>query len=59
VKIAFKSVRGRIIWLHVLALASVMAAFSFAALVLLRATADFFEQSLLIDHSKTVAEYLK
>jgi signal transduction histidine kinase len=58
-KIAFKSVRGRIIWLHVFALASVFAISSLAALLLLRATADDFEQRVLTDHAVTVAKYLK
>ncbi len=55
----FKSILGRIIWLHVLSLAGVFAAVSFAAWLLLGSTWDSFEERLLLDHAVTVAEHLK
>jgi signal transduction histidine kinase len=59
VKLPFKSILGRIIWLHVLSLAGVFAAVSFAAWLLLGSTWDSLEEQLLLDHAMTVAQHLK
>src|SRR5579872_4484068 len=54
----FRSILQRIISLHVVALAGVFAAISVAAWFLLGATANTFEQRLLLDHATTVADHL-
>lgn len=54
----FKSILGRIMWLHVLTLVCVFGAVSFAAWYLFGATADELEERLLLDHAMTAAEYL-
>lgn len=53
------SILQRIISLHVLSLAGVFGAISFAVWFVLGATADNFEQRLLLDHATTVAEHLQ
>lgn len=58
-RLRFKSILQRIISLHVLALAGVFGAISFAAWFVLDATANDFEQRLLLDHAMTVAEHLQ
>ena len=58
-KLHFKSILARIMWLHVLALVGVFGAVSLAAWYLLGATADDFEERLLLDHAVNVADHLK
>ncbi len=58
-KIRFKSILDRIIWLHVLALAGVFGTISIAAWLLLGATANNLEERLLLDHAMNVAEHLQ
>jgi len=58
-RVRFKSILSRIIWLHVLALAGLFAAISFAAYFLLGATANDFEERVLHDHATAVASHLK
>ncbi|HEX5280137.1 MAG TPA: ATP-binding protein [Micropepsaceae bacterium] len=58
-RLRFKSILQRIISLHVLALAGVFGAITFAVWFVLGATANNFEQRLLLDHATTVAQYLQ
>lgn len=58
-RLRFKSILQRIISLHVVALAGVFGAISFAVWFVLDATANDFEQRLLLDHAMTVAEHLQ
>ena len=58
-KLRFDSILGRIMWLHVLTLVCVFSAIAFAAWYLFGATADDFEERLLLDHATTVADHLK
>jgi signal transduction histidine kinase len=58
-RLRFKSILQRIISLHVLALAGAFGAISFAVWFVLGATANDFEQRLLLDHALTVAEHLQ
>lgn len=58
-RLRFKSILQRIISLHVLALAGVFGAISFAVWFVLDATANDFEQRLLLDHAMTVAGHLQ
>lgn len=58
-RLRFKSILQRIISLHVLALAGMFGAISFAAWFVLGATANDFEQRLLLDHAETVANHLE
>lgn len=58
-RLRFKSILSRIIWLHLLAWAAVVIAVSYAAYFLLGATANVFEERLLRDHAAVVAQYLK
>ena len=57
-KLRFKSILSRIIWLHILALAVVFLAVSYAAYYLLGASATDFEDRVLRDHASVVSEYL-
>jgi hypothetical protein len=50
-KLRFKSILSRIIWLHILALAVVFSAVSYAAYYLLGASATDFEDRVLRDHA--------
>jgi signal transduction histidine kinase len=58
-KLRFKSILSRIIWLHLLAWLGVVIAVSSAAYFLLSATANVFEERLLRDHAAVVAQDLK
>jgi signal transduction histidine kinase len=58
-RIRFKSILQRIIWLHVLALAGVFGTISVAAWYLLGTTANNLEERLLLDHAANVAEHLR
>jgi signal transduction histidine kinase len=58
-RLRFKSILSRIIWLHLLAWAGVVIAVSYTAYFLLSATANVFEERLLRDHAAVVAQYLK
>ena len=58
-RLRFKSILQRIISLHVLALAGVFGAISFAVWFVLGATANNFEERLLLDHAMTVAQHLQ
>jgi len=58
-KMHFHSILARIMSLHVLALVAVFGGVSLAAWYLLGATADNFEERLLLDHAANVAEHLK
>src|SRR5438874_3529185 len=58
-KLRLNSILARIMWLHVLALVGVFGGVSLAAWYLLGATADNFEERLLLDHAANVAEHLK
>ena len=54
-KIRFRSILERIIWLHVLALGAVFGGVSIAAWFLLRATANDLQEHVLLDHAANVA----
>lgn len=58
-RLRFKSILQRIISLHVLTLAGVFGAISFAIWFVLGATANDFEERLLLDHATTVAQHLQ
>ena len=58
-KIRFKSIIERIIWLHVLAFAAIFGAVSLAGWFVLGATANGFEERLLRDHAANVASHLE
>ena len=49
------SILHRIVWLHVLALASIAIAITAAAYFLLNATANDFEERMLRDHAASVS----
>jgi signal transduction histidine kinase len=58
VRLRFRSILSRIIWLHLLALAGVFIAVSSASYFLLDATAGVFEERVLRDHAAAVAQHL-
>src|SRR5262245_32839817 len=54
-RLRFKSILSRIIWLHLLALAGMFGAISFSAYYVLGASANNFEERVLSDHAAAVA----
>jgi len=58
VRLRFKSILSRIIWLHLLALAGVFIMVSSASYFLLDTTAGVFEERVLRDHAAAVAQHL-
>jgi signal transduction histidine kinase len=58
-RLPFRSILSRIIWLHVCALIGLAIVISSASYFLLDSTANDFEEGILGDHAKTVAEYLQ
>src|SRR5262249_36493887 len=57
-RLRFKSILSRIIWLHLLALAGMFGAISFAAYYLLAESSNNFEERVLRDHAAAVATNL-